>query len=96
MMKLNLNLSFITKYRMNPPQNTPFLFDEHQDLSTYAQKDLIQLLELNTQTSKHYETQILDPNTKDELKSLYQMSKDIVDSDIADIRKELEARGNKK
>jgi hypothetical protein len=70
-------------------------FDIHQDLSTYSLKDLQDLLKINEQTSLHYTAQINTPSIPESLKHMYQLSKDYVDSDIADIKAEIASRTSK-
>lgn len=72
------------------------IFDKHQDLTSYSDLELQQLLQLNYQTSKHYSSQMESKDVPENLKSLYNMSKEFVDSDIKDIIEEIQARSKTK
>lgn len=76
------------------PQEENLDFVEHQDLSSLTLTELQQLLQMNTQTSNHYSMQIAATDVPSDLKNMYQMSKDIVDSDINDIHSEIEKRNS--
>ena len=70
-------------------------FEEFEDLSSYSDKELEQLLSLNQTTSEHYAKQLLNL-THEGLFYMYTESKKIVDSDIEHIKKEIEKRKDKK
>ena len=75
-------------------QEENLVFDEHQDLSSFTLTELSQLLQINYQTSNHYAMQISAADIPSELKHMYQMSKDILESDINDIQSEIQKRNS--